>query len=193
MPFVTEELWSETGKAGPAREKLLIVSDWPDLQGLEDPSADAEMTWLIDVVSGIRSVRTEMNVPAGAKISLVIVGAGEETGTRVESQLQALIRLARLEDVSYGTDVPQGSAQIVMGEATFALPLAGVIDLDAERTRLAKEIAKEEGEIEKIARKLSNEQFIAKAKPEVIEEQHTRRAESEARRDRLLAALARLS
>ena len=76
-----------------------------------------------------------MNVPAGAKIPLVIVGAGEESGTRVESQLQALIRMARLDRVDYASDVPGGSAQIVLGEATFALPLAGVIDIDAERVR----------------------------------------------------------
>jgi valyl-tRNA synthetase len=193
MPFVTEELWGETGKAGPARDKLLIVSEWPMLLGFEDKQADAEMEWLIALVSGIRSVRTEMNVPAGAKIPLVIVGAGQETGTRVESQLQALIRMARLETVDYGSDVPSGSAQIVLGEATFVLPLAGIIDIDAERVRLKRDIAKEEAEIEKIDKKLGNEQFVAKAKPEVIEEQHTRRAEAVERRDRLLAALARLS
>ncbi len=193
MPFVTEELWGETGKAGPAREKLLILTEWPNLRGFADPKADAEMTWLIDVVSGIRSVRTEMNVPAGAKIPLIIVGSGEETGTRVEGQLQSLIRLARLEDVTYGTDVPRGSAQIVLGEATFVLPLAGVIDIDVERVRLKREIAKEEVEIAKIDKKLGNEQFVAKAKPEVIEEQHERRGEAVARLERLKAALARLS
>ncbi|RYE07797.1 MAG: valine--tRNA ligase [Hyphomicrobiales bacterium] len=193
MPFVTEELWGETGKVGPAREKLLILSEWPQIDGLADPRADAEMEWLIQVVSGIRSVRTEMNVPAGAKIKLVIVGAGEETGIRAETQLQALLRLARLEDVSYSGEVPSGSAQIVIGEATFALPLAGVIDIDAERVRLKREIAKEEVEIDKIDKKLGNEQFVAKAKPEVIEEQHERRAEAVARRERLLAALARLT
>ena len=193
MPFVTEELWGETGKAGPARDRQLIVSEWPMLLGYEDKQADAEMEWLIAAVSGIRSVRTEMNVPAGAKIPLVIVGAGQETGTRVESQLQALIRMARLEKVDYGSDVPSGSAQIVLGEATFALPLAGIIDIDAERVRLKREVAKEEVEIEKIDKKLGNEQFVAKAKPEVIEEQHTRRAEAVERRDRLLSALARLS
>jgi valyl-tRNA synthetase len=193
MPFVTEELWAETGKAGPAREKLLVISEWPELAGLGDPVAQAEMDWLIGVVSGIRSVRTEMNVPAAAKIPLVIVGAGEETGTRVEGQLAALTRLARLGEVSYGTDVPDNSAQLVIGEAIFALPLAGVIDFDAERVRLKREIAKEEVEIGKIDKKLNNEQFVAKAPPEVIEEQRERRAEAVARLERLKAALARLS
>ncbi|MEO8756879.1 MAG: valine--tRNA ligase [Devosia sp.] len=193
MPFVTEELWGETGKAGPAREKLLVLSAWPDLAGFNDPKADAEMEWLIEVVSGIRSVRTEMNVPAGAKIPLLIIGAGEEIGVRVEGQLAALTRLARLETVSYGTDVPSGSAQIVIGEATFVLPLQGIIDIDAERVRLKRDIAKEEVEVAKIDKKLGNEQFVSKAPPEVIEEQHERRAEAVARIERLQAALARLS
>jgi valyl-tRNA synthetase len=193
MPFVTEELWGETGKSGPARDKQLIVTEWPMLLGYGDKQADAEIEWLIEVVSGIRSVRTEMNVPAGAKIPLVVVGAGADTGTRVEAQLQSLIRLARLEGVDYSDTVPPNSAQIVVGEATLALPLAGVIDIDAERGRLKREIAKEDVEIDKIDKKLGNEQFVAKAKPEVIEEQRTRREEAIARRERLEAALARLS
>ncbi|HEX4298274.1 MAG TPA: valine--tRNA ligase, partial [Devosia sp.] len=181
------------GKSGPARDKLLVLSEWPELAGLEDPKADVELTWLIDVVSGIRSVRTEMNVPAGAKIPLVIVGAGEDTGVRVEGQLQSLLRLARLGEVSYASEVPESSAQIVIGEATFALPLKGVIDIDAERVRLKRELAREEVEIDKIDKKLGNAQFVAKAKPEVIEEQRERRDEAVARHERLVAALARLN
>jgi valyl-tRNA synthetase len=95
--------------------------------------------------------------------------------------------------VSYGTEVPKGSAQIVLGEATFVLPLAGVIDIAAEQARLEKDVAKEDIEIEKIDKKLSNEQFVAKAKPEVIEEQHSRRKEAEDRRARLKTALRRLN
>ncbi len=193
MPFVTEELWAETGKTGPAREKLLIISEWPQLAGLEDPEAQAELDWLVSLISGIRSVRQEMNVPAGAKVKLLVVGAGETTGTRVEANLSALTRLARLESVDYTSDVPRDSAQLILGEATFVLPLAGVIDLDAERGRLKKDIAKETVEIDKIDKKLSNEQFLAKAAEEVIEEQRSRRAESEDRRARLTEALSRLS
>lgn len=193
MPFVTEELWAETGKTGPAREKLLIISEWPELAGLEDPDAQAELDWLVALISGIRSVRQEMNVPAGAKVKLLVVGAGETTGTRIEANLSALTRLARLESVDYTSDVPRDSAQLILGEATFVLPLAGVIDLDAERTRLKRDIAKETVEIEKIDKKLGNEQFLAKAAEEVIEEQRSRRAEAEDRRARLIEALSRLS
>jgi valyl-tRNA synthetase len=170
-----------------------MLSEWPQLLGFEDKQADADIEWLITTVSGIRSVRTEMNVPAGAKIPLVVIGAGEETGTRVEAQLQALIRLARLDSVDYAGTVPPNSAQLVIGEATFAMPLAGIIDIDAERERLRREVGKEEAEIDKIDRKLGNEQFVAKAKPEVIDEQRQRREDTLARRERLLTALSRLS
>ena len=104
------------------------------------------MEWLIAVVSGIRSVRTEMNVPAGAKIPLRDRrGRASKPAPASRASCQALMRLARLESVDYATDVPSGSAQIVLGEATFALPLAGVIDIDAERARLDTDIAKEDG------------------------------------------------
>jgi len=193
MPFVTEELWAETGKVGPARTDLLIVSSWPELAGLEDADADAELGWLIDLISGVRSVRQEMNVPAGAKIDLVVTGANDETLRRLVANTALISRLARLESISPVAAVPAGSAQLVLGEATWALPLAGVIDLEAEKARLGKEIGKEADEIGKIDKKLDNPQFVAKAKEEVIEEQRQRRAEAQARKQRLELAISRLS
>jgi valyl-tRNA synthetase len=193
MPFVTEELWTETGKTGPKRDRMLILTRWPDMKGLIDAKANEEMEWLIALVSGIRSVRTEMNVPAGAKIPLLVVGAGVDTGTRIETHLPSLLRLARLENVAYTSDVPRGSAQIVLNEATFVLPLEGVINIGAERLRLDKEIAKIDDEVEKIDRKLGNQQFVSKAPPEVIEEQRSRRDEAMLRREKLAAALKRLN
>ena len=193
MPFVTEELWAETGKVGPKRERLLVLSSWPEMRGLEDAAAEREMQWLIELVSGIRSVRTEMNVPAGAKIDLRVVGGGTETGLRVEAHGAAIQRLARLESIATAPEVPKDSAQIVLNEATFALPLAGVIDIAAERARLERDVAKIDDEVAKTDRKLSNEQFVAKAPPEVIEEQRSRRAEALARRQKLLEAISRLS
>ncbi len=193
MPFVTEELWNETGKVGPKRERMLVLSEWPDLKGLEDAEADAELDWLVTLITGIRSVRQEMNVPAGAKIRLLVVGAGLDTGTRVEAHLAALQRLARLESIDYSDTVPGDSAQLVIGEATFVLPLAGVIDIAAERLRLNKEVLRLEDEIGKVDKKLGNPQFVSKAPEEVIEEQKARREEAVARRDRLAEALSRLS
>jgi valyl-tRNA synthetase len=134
-----------------------------------------------------------MNVPAGAKVPLRVVGAGAETGNRIETHLAAIKRLARVESIDYASDVPSGSAQIVIDEATFVMPLAGVIDIRAEKARLEREIGKIDEETEKIDRKLGNPQFVSKAPPEVIEEQRQRRDDSMARREKLSAALARLN
>ncbi len=193
MPFVTEELWTQTGANGPAREQLLMLSEWPDLAGVGDAAAEAELNWLIEVISGIRSVRAEMNVPAGAKIELQIVGASAETRTRIETHQGAIERLARIEKWSFADSVPGSSAQLVVSEATYALPLGDVIDLDAERARLSKDIAKLADEMAKIDKKLGNEQFISKAPEEVIEEQRSRHAEMADRSERLSAALKRLA
>ncbi len=193
MPFVTEELWAETGKVGPARETLLVHASWPDLEGLANPAADAEMEWLIALISGIRSVRAEMNVPAGAKIPLVIVTAGEETRTRTATHQPAIERLARIEGISFADAVPANSAQLVLGEAIHALPLGDVIDLEAEMARLRKEVGKLDGEIGKIDKKLGNPQFVAKAPEEVIEEQKQRKSDAVSRRARLKEALSNLA
>ncbi|WP_196258792.1 valine--tRNA ligase [Pelagibacterium limicola] len=192
MPFVTEELWGETGKAGPAREGFLMLSDWPVLDGLSFPEAEAELNWLIEVISSIRSVRTEMNVPAGAKVPLVLIGGNAGTEARINTHDAAIKRLARVESISVASVVPASSAQFVVGEATWALPLADLIDIDAERQRLGKDVKKLEGEITGLEKKLGNEQFLAKAPEGVVEEQRERLTEAQLRRDKILEALARL-
>ncbi len=192
MPFVTEELWAETAK-GAARENMLILTEWPNMAGMEVPEADSELDWLVAAISGIRSVRAEMNVPAGAKIPLVIVGANVETRARIATHAAAIERLARIETMEFADTVPGGSAQIIVGEATFALPLEGIIDIAAEQARLKKDIGKLDDEIGKIDKKLGNAQFMSKAPEEVVEEQRSRREEAVDRRGRIEAALKRLS
>jgi valyl-tRNA synthetase len=134
-----------------------------------------------------------MNVPPGAKIDLVLKGAAPESAARLKRHKDLILRLARLEKAETGDAVPKGSAQIVMGEAVAALPLAGVIDMAAESARLKKEITKTEGEISRIDAKLSNQQFVSKAPEEVIEEQREKRAEWESLRTKLAEALKILS
>ncbi|KKB09439.1 valine--tRNA ligase [Devosia chinhatensis] len=192
MPFVTEELWEKTGEFGPKRESLLILTEWPDLAGLEDADADAELAWLVDVISNVRSVRAEMNVPASAKLQLVVSGADERTLARLVAGTSLITRLARLEEISPRNEVPGESAQFVVGDATYALPLAGVIDLAVEKARLEKEIGKLDAEVVQIDKKLGNEQFVAKAPEEVIEEQKSRRDAAIDRRTRIGDALERL-
>ena len=190
MPFVTEELWGKTG----TRDGYLMLDHWPTLpEMLVDDEAMAEISWLINAITEIRSVRAEMNVPAGAQVPLVAVDAGAQTRNRLETTGDTLRRLARLADISFADTVPAGSAQTVLGEATLALPLADVIDIAAERARLQKEIGKTEGEIKKLSGKLNNEGFLAKAPEAVVAENRARLDEEEARRDKLNSALARLA
>lgn len=192
MPFVTEELWAQTGQTGPKRDKLLIVSEWPQLAELINEAAEAELGWMIDLITGIRSLRVEMNVPAGAKVPLVVVDANAETKSRLATQDPMIKRLARVETIDFADEVPGESAQLVLGEATFAMPLAGVIDIAAEKERLNKELAKLDKEIDGVAKKLANEQFISKAPAHVIDDQKQRKTDAEEKKERVQAALARL-
>ena len=187
MPFMTEELWATT--AGPARKSLLAVAPWPALSGLDDADADAEMGWVIRLISDIRSVRAEMNVPAGAKIPMLIKGASAENLARLARHWDLIVRLARLSSADATETVPAGALQMVLDEATVLLPIADVVDLNAETVRLTKELGKLEGEIGKIDAKLGNEKFIASAPEQVVEEQRERKADAEAAKAKLTVAL----
>ncbi len=195
MPFLTEELWQQTGGQAASRAKLLMLSDWPAFQeGQVDEKAIAEIDWIIRLVSEIRGVRTEMNVPPGAQIPATLHDAGETTRRRLDAYRDLVLRLARLSTVeAVDRPVTKGAAQMVIDETTVALPLAGVIDVTLERARLAKELDKARGEIAKLEKKLGNEQFITKAPPEVVEEQRQRLADAAQARDKLAGAMERLA
>jgi valyl-tRNA synthetase len=188
MPFVTEELWQQTG----TRKEWLIETSWPDYKGLGDVQADAEMEWVIRFISEVRSVRAEMNVPAGAKIACVMVSANSETRRRADAWENEIMRLARLSSIGFEDQVPKASAQIVLEEATVALPLEGVIDFAAEKARLGKELEKIAKDMAAIEGRLGNPGFVAKAPPEVLEESRERKAELTARQAKVNEALARL-
>jgi valyl-tRNA synthetase len=194
MPFLTEELWARTAPEDAPRKGFLMESEWPDLSTLPvDEAARAEMNWVIDLVSSVRSVRAEMNVPPSQKIELVLKGVAEESRLRLRRHNDLVLTLARLSGVRESSDIPKGSAQFVVGEASGALPLEGVIDLAKERARLQKEVAKQESEIAKIDAKLSNQAFVSRAPEEVIEEQKERREEANVVKTRLAEALSRLN
>jgi len=190
MPFITEELWEQLGFAGAGP---LIGAHWPSYDVVpRDPDAGAEMGWVVQAIAQIRAVRAEMNVPAAAQLAVRIGDASETTRRWIATHGDAIQRIARLSSLAPGAGAAHGTAQIVAGDATLFLDLAGVVDLGAERARLGREIDRLAKEIAKFDSKLGNPGFRAKADPEVIVETGERRAEAAATRDRLAAALARL-
>ncbi len=192
MPFMTEELWAHTAGEGEERDDLLCLTDWPVPEFRDDASA-AEINWLIDLVSGIRSTRAEMNVPPGATASLVVVGANTSTEARLDRHAAAIRRLARADEIRAGDVAPKGSAQIIIGEATVCLPLGNLVDLAAEKARLEKAIGKVDAEMERIDKKLSNEKFVANADPEVVATERERKAELEVQLTGLKTAMQRVN
>jgi valyl-tRNA synthetase len=191
MPFITEELWHALAGDAHPRPYDLIVAQWPmaDARSL-DPAAEAEIDWLIRLVGDIRAARTELNVPPGARLPLHVRDANATTAARLDAQSAVLARLARVDRAE--GDVTGGAAQVVVDEATFVLPLEGVIDLDAERARLSKGIAAAEKERDALGGRLGNASFVERAKPEAVEKARADHAEKAAEAERLSAALARL-
>ncbi|MCB1412348.1 MAG: valine--tRNA ligase [Xanthobacteraceae bacterium] len=217
MPFLTEELWAATA----ARETLLALTAWPiapsmplamiptsavpgDMAGVpivippsetetfSDPAAEAEIGWVVDLVSAIRSVRAEMNIPPATLMPLLLAGASGETRQRAERWRDVVKRMARLADISFVDRAPDGAMQLLVRGEVAALPLKGIIDLDAEKARLDKEMAKAEADIKRVDAKLANAKFVANAPEEVVEEEREKRVEALARKAKILEALERL-
>jgi valyl-tRNA synthetase len=214
MPFITEELWMVTAR----RDGLLALAPWSvkpgalpldlSLLAKDDPrtppellvyaanfvdhSAEAEIGWLIDLVTAIRSVRAEMNIPPATLTSLVLAGASAETQERVPRWSDVIRRMARLSDISFADRAPEGAVQLLVRGEVAALPLKGVIDLAAERARLDKEIAKADADIKRVDTKLGNEKFVANAPEDIVEEEKEKREAAVARKEKILEALERL-
>ncbi|TCZ54997.1 valine--tRNA ligase [Roseicella aquatilis] len=192
IPFVTEELWDRFGY-GP--ECSLIRAPWPEavpVAGAE--AAREELDWVVRLVSEVRAVRSEVNVPPSVTTPLLVRDAAPESLARAGRWIEAIRRLGRVTEITpLDGQVPKGVAQAVLGEATVMLPLEGVIDVPAERARLAKARGTAEGEAKKIAAKLGNADFVARAPEEVVEENRERLAAARAEIARLDAALARIA
>ncbi|QDH17911.1 valine--tRNA ligase [Swingsia samuiensis] len=171
IPFATATLWKELGYKG----KFTDIH-WPENFTVTNPDqASSELQWVIDLISSIRAVRAEMNIPPAQKTPLLLNEASPETLQRAQNWSEVIGRMARVSEIkTIETEIPRYAAQIILKEATAFIPLEGLIDLDAERARLSKEIQKNESEIVKVRRKLDNADFISRAKPEVVEENRQR-------------------
>lgn len=194
MPFVTEELWSKLAEFGAPRDSMLISAKWPVFpDAWVDAEAEAEIGWVIELVSEVRSIRSEMNVPPSARAPLTLIGAGEIARGRLARNRDLIVTLGRLDSAKEADAPPAGAVPFVLAEATGALAIAEFIDLAAEKARLNKEIASFAGDIERTAKKLDNPDFIARAREDVVQENRDRLLESEAAKAKLEAALTRLS
>ncbi|MBR0801410.1 valine--tRNA ligase [Bradyrhizobium jicamae] len=219
MPFISEELWAVTARregllvlarwprkpatltgeqlasmamAGPNGEILPPVIVAPDEDDFSDPAAEAEIGWVVDLVTSMRSVKAEMNIPPSTLTPLVISGASSETKDRAQRWNDTIKRLARLSDVSFADRPPEGAMQLLVRGEVVALPLKGVIDLAAERARLEKELGKADADIKRVDAKLSNEKFVANAPEELVEEEKEKREAALERKGKIVEALARL-
>jgi valyl-tRNA synthetase len=179
------------GEKGEPRTSMLALAAWPKLEGLEDANAETEIGWVVDLITAIRSVRMEMNIAGGTQIPLQLI-ASAGTKARAERWMEALKRLARLSEITFADAPPKGSVQLLVRGELAALPLAGVIDLGAERARLEKEIAKCDADIQRVDKKLENKDFVARAPQEILDLENERRREAEERRAKILEALERL-
>ena len=188
-PFVTATLWKELGYSGD-----FTAIRWPEKMPVPNAEeARAELDWVVRLISELRTLRSEMNIPPAQKAPLIFRDVSPENLTRAKTWAEAIGRMARVSNVDvFQGEIPKNAAQIVLDEATIFIPLEGLIDLDAERGRLAKEISKNDSEIIKVRRKLDNADFVARVKPEVVEENRQRLETFEHDLERLKAALARL-
>ncbi|MDB5634645.1 MAG: valyl-tRNA synthetase, partial [Tardiphaga sp.] len=218
MPFITEELWAVTASrdgllalapwplkaSGLTREQeaLIIASASSDplvapillgdpapVADFRDDAAEAEIGWVVDLVTAVRSVRAEMNITPATLTPLVLAGASAETQARALRWSDVVKRLARLGDISFADRAPEGAVQLLVRGEVAALPLKGVIDLGAEKARLDKELAKAEADIKRVDAKLTNEKFVANAPEEIVEEEKEKRDAAIARKEKVLEAL----
>ncbi len=190
MPFITEELWRVTAEQGAKRDHVLALDAWPSLEGVGDPSAEAEIGWVIDLITAIRSVRAEMNV--NVPLPLVMIRVGDHVWDRAQRWSEFTKRMAKISDVSRTPTQKPGTVQLVVRGEIVGLVVSGVIDLAAERTRLAKEMAKCDADIARVDQKLGNADFLKRAPEDVVDGEREKRDEAQARKAKIAEALDRL-
>ncbi|MDX5383402.1 MAG: valine--tRNA ligase [Rhodobacterales bacterium] len=193
MPFITEELWSQTG----TRAKMLVHADWPahSAADLADADADREMTWVIGLIESVRSARAQMRVPAGLQVPMVLREL-DQAGRDAWARNEALIaKLARIDSLTEVPAFPKGTVTIPVEGGIFGLPLADIIDVSAEKARLEKTLEKLAKEIGGLKGRLNNPNFASSAPEEVVAETRDNlalRQEEEATLKTALAQLAEL-
>lgn len=190
MPFITEELWDNLTE----RSGKLIHAVWPTDENINADDKN-EIDRAIDFIMAIRSLRAAMNLPAGAKLHVYVKDASSETMSVLERQKNLICKLARLDEVLAleNHEITKDMVQTVSREAVILIPLKGVVDFEAERARLQKELETLNKNIEGYNRKLNNESFVAKAPAAVVSEEKRRQAEALENKAKVEEALARIA
>jgi len=191
MPFITEELWGQADN----RANLLVTQEWPTFTAadLVDAEADREMNWVINLIESVRSARAQSHVPAGAKVPLVVMGLDAKGQSAWDNNSALIMRLARIETLDHVDAFPKGCVTIPMEGGTFGLPLAGLIDVVDEISRLEKTMLKLGKELGGLRGRLNNPKFVESAPTEVIVEARENLALREEEEAQLKAAIARLA
>ena len=191
MPFITEELWGQADN----RANLLVTQEWPTFTAadLVDAEADREMNWVINLIESVRSARAQSHVPAGAKVPLVVMGLDAKGQSAWDNNSALIMRLARIETLDHMDAFPKGCVTIPMEGGTFGLPLAGLIDVVDEISRLEKTMLKLGKELGGLRGRLNNPKFVESAPTEVIVEARENLALREEEEAQLKAAIARLA
>ncbi|MCC5871336.1 MAG: valine--tRNA ligase [Gammaproteobacteria bacterium] len=188
IPFLTEALWRGMQPLTGSDGESIMLAEYPEADsGAVDVDAEAEVDWVKGIIQGVRNIRGEMNVPPGRTIPLLLADGGEADRSRLARNQDLLTQLARLESITHlppGSEIPPAAIQL-LGELRVLVPMAGIIDRDAELARLDKEIERRRSDIERVEKKLANESFVAKAPADVVDKEYRKRDDSAAALDRL--------
>ncbi|MDQ7912885.1 valine--tRNA ligase [Pseudomonas sp. 102515] len=182
MPFITEEIWQRLKAPAGAQGETLMLQPWPVANEARiDAAAEGDIEWVKALMLGVRQIRGEMKISMAKRIDIIVANASAEDQRRLADFEPLLNKLAKLESVrvlAAGEEAPM-SATTLVGEMEVLVPMAGLIDKDAELARLDKEIGRLEGEVKRVGGKLGNEGFVAKAPAEVLEKERAKLAEAE--------------
>ncbi|MDR6357666.1 valyl-tRNA synthetase [Pseudomonas psychrotolerans] len=182
MPFITEEIWQRLKAPAGVQGETLMLQPWPVANEARiDAAAEGDIEWVKALMLGVRQIRGEMKISMAKRIDIIVANASAEDQRRLADFEPLLNKLAKLESVrvlAAGEEAPM-SATTLVGEMEVLVPMAGLIDKDAELARLDKEIGRLDGEVKRVGGKLSNEGFVAKAPAEVLEKERAKLAEAE--------------
>jgi len=196
MPFITEEIWQKAAPLAGACGESVMLQRWPDPSFFPlDDQAEQEIAWLQGFILGIRQIRGEMDIAPGKRLPVLLQGATDDDRSRLASHEQSLRELARLDAIELlpADTQPPPSATALLGGMKLLVPLAGLIDVGAERERLEKNCRKLAADLERVQKKLGNESFVSNAPEEVVQKERERAAVLERDIEKLEEQLRRLA